>query len=115
MESPKDAEYVVAKAIRDGVVEATIDHSGKFMQSSEGTKLYSTTAPYEQFHKRIEFCLNIRNDAVRAMRFPDQAEQPDVLKKEETDDKKKKGAAVNPATEDVDESAALDELDDEEE
>jgi hypothetical protein len=81
LESAKDAEYVVAKAIRDGVLEASIDHSGKFMQSRLGTKLYSTSAPYEQFHKRIEFCLNIRNDAVRAMRFPDQPDQTDVLKK----------------------------------
>lgn len=102
---------MVAKAIRDGVVEATIDHSGKFMQSRAGTKLYSTAAPYEQFHKRIEFCLNIRNEAVRAMRFPDSSEKPDVLKKEEPDDKKKSSLV----TEDVDESAALDELDDEDE
>jgi 26S proteasome regulatory subunit N3 len=105
LESPKDAEYIVAKAIRDGTLEATIEH-GQYMQSRATTNTYATSEPYAQFHKRVEFCIQIRNDAVKAMRFPDTQEVSDVLK--DNEEKKATDAAA-----DVDESAALDELDEE--
>ncbi len=41
LESPKDAEYIVAKAIRDGALEATIEH-GQYMQSRATTNTYAT-------------------------------------------------------------------------
>lgn len=78
------------------------------MQSNAAVNVYSTGEPYEQLYKRIEFCVSIRNDAVRAMRFFEQDEATDVLKKE-GDDKSKAAEA----TAEVDESAALDELDEE--
>ena len=31
--SEEDAEFIVAKAIRDGVIDATIDHIGRFVKS----------------------------------------------------------------------------------
>ncbi len=105
LDSPKDAEYIVAKAIRDGALEATIEH-GQYMQSKPTVNTYATGEPYAQFHKRVEFCIQIRNDAVKAMRFPETQEAADVLK----DNEEKK---VVDATADVDESAALDELDEE--
>jgi len=33
LESVEETEQIVAKAIRDGVIEATINHDGLFMQS----------------------------------------------------------------------------------
>lgn len=69
----EDAEFIVAKAIRDGVIDATIDHTGGFIQSRELTDIYSTHEPHGAFHKRISFCLDIHNDAVKAMRFPPDA------------------------------------------
>jgi len=33
LESEEDAEYIIAKAIRDGVVDATLDHSKGYMKS----------------------------------------------------------------------------------
>lgn len=33
MESPAETEYIVAKAIRDGVIEATINHEEKYLQT----------------------------------------------------------------------------------
>jgi 26S proteasome regulatory subunit N3 len=69
----EDAEFIVAKAIRDGVIDATIDHAGGFIQSRELTDIYSTHEPHAAFHKRISFCLDIHNDAVKAMRFPPDA------------------------------------------
>ena len=33
LDSPQDAEYIIAKAIRDGVIEASLDHEEGYMQS----------------------------------------------------------------------------------
>jgi len=77
LDSATDAEYIVAKAIRDGVIDATIDHVGGFVQSKEVADTYSSAEPVEALNKRIDFCLNIHNEAVRAMRFPPNASKPD--------------------------------------
>eukprot|EP01111_Echinosteliopsis_oligospora_P005161 TRINITY_DN1835_c0_g1_i1.p1 TRINITY_DN1835_c0_g1~~TRINITY_DN1835_c0_g1_i1.p1 ORF type:complete len:518 (+),score=163.87 TRINITY_DN1835_c0_g1_i1:92-1645(+) len=72
----EDAEFIVAKAIHDGVIDASIDHSGQYMQSRETGDIYSTQEPHDAYHKRISFCLSVHNDAVQAMRFA-----PDAHKK----------------------------------
>lgn len=69
--SVENAEGVVAKAIADGVIDAVIDNEGGFVRSNENMDVYSTTEPADAYHSRIQFCLNIHNEAVRAMRFPD--------------------------------------------
>lgn len=68
--SVEDAESVVAKAIRDGNVDAVIDHAAKVMYSKETTDVYSTTEPQDAFHMRIAFCMDTHNEAVKAMRYP---------------------------------------------
>mmetsp|Transcript_41552 Transcript_41552/g.97248 ORF Transcript_41552/g.97248 Transcript_41552/m.97248 type:complete len:265 (-) Transcript_41552:51-845(-) len=67
------AEFVCAKAIRDGVIDATIDHKERFLKSHELVDVYATTEPQEAFHRRITYCLNTHNEAVRAMRYPPDA------------------------------------------
>jgi len=76
LESAEDAEFIVAKAIRDGVISATINHEEQYVQSKETTDIYSTTEPQKAFHRRITFCLNTHNDAVKAMRFEPNAHKP---------------------------------------
>eukprot|EP00978_Attheya_sp_CCMP212_P047163 scaffold421244_cov58-Attheya_sp.AAC.8 len=71
------AEFVVAKAVRDGVIDATIDHAGGYVQSHDLVDVYATTEPAEAFHRRIAYCLTTHNDAVRGMRYP-----PDAYKKQ---------------------------------
>lgn len=73
LESEEDAEFIVAKAIRDGVISATINHEGKFIQSKENADVYSTNEPQISLHRRIEFCLKTHNESVKAMRFPENA------------------------------------------
>lgn len=70
LDNVEDAEYIVSKAIRDGVIEATIDHERGFMQSKETSDIYCTSEPLDAFHSRISFCLDIHNQSVKAMRFP---------------------------------------------
>ncbi|PQQ17684.1 putative 26S proteasome non-ATPase regulatory subunit 3 isoform X2 [Prunus yedoensis var. nudiflora] len=65
-----DAESIVAKAIRDGAIEASLDHANGWMVSKETGDIYSTNEPQAAFNSRIAFCLNMHNEAVRALRFP---------------------------------------------
>ncbi|KAG1361972.1 26S proteasome non-ATPase regulatory subunit 3 [Cocos nucifera] len=65
-----DAESMVSKAIRDGAVDAMIDHANGWMVSKETGDVYSTNEPQIAFNSRIVFCLNMHNEAVRALRFP---------------------------------------------
>lgn len=70
LESEESAEYIVAKAIRDGVIEATLDHEHGFMKSKEVGDIYATREPGEAFHERIRACLDLHDESVKAMRFP---------------------------------------------
>jgi 26S proteasome regulatory subunit N3 len=81
LQTVTSAEFVVAKAIKDGVIDATIfkGHNGigGYVQSHELIDVYSTTEPSETYHRRIAFCLTSYNDAIRGMRF-----RPDDYKKQ---------------------------------
>ncbi|SPO04463.1 probable 26S proteasome regulatory subunit p58 [Cephalotrichum gorgonifer] len=68
--SEESAEYIVAKAIRDGVIEATLDRERGFMKSKEVGDVYATREPGEAFHERIRVCLGLHDESVKAMRFP---------------------------------------------
>lgn len=45
IDAAEDAEFIVAKAIRDGVIEATLDPEKAYMRSKESTDIYSTREP----------------------------------------------------------------------
>jgi len=75
--SATSAEFVVAKAVRDGVIDATINHEGGYVQSHDLVDVYATVEPSEAFHRRIAYCLTTHNDAVKAMRYT-----PDAYKKQ---------------------------------
>ncbi|KAG6534303.1 hypothetical protein ZIOFF_008189 [Zingiber officinale] len=79
-----DAESIVAKAIRDGAIDATIDHADGWMVSKETGDVYSTNEPQIAFNSRIAFCLNMHNEAVRALRFP-----PNSNKEKESEEKRR--------------------------
>ncbi|KAH6623614.1 proteasome regulatory subunit C-terminal-domain-containing protein [Chaetomium tenue] len=68
--SEESAEYIVAKAIRDGVIEAALDRERGFMKSKEVGDVYATREPGEAFHDRIRACLALHDESVKAMRFP---------------------------------------------
>ena len=74
------------QAIRDGVIDASINHDGGFLQSKVCTlptntpvrrldastpycqdvaDVYATTEPQEAFHQRASFCLKLHNDSVK--------------------------------------------------
>lgn len=78
LDSAEDAEYIVAKAIKDGGIDATLNNDTGCMQSKEVVDIYSTNAPISAFHSRISFCLDTHNEAVRAMRYEGSAQRMDT-------------------------------------
>jgi len=77
LSSATSAEFVVAKAVRDGVLDATVHHEEGYVQSHDLVDVYATKEPAEAFHRRIAYCLTTHNDAIRGMRYP-----PDAYKKQ---------------------------------
>jgi 26S proteasome regulatory subunit N3 len=70
LESEESAEYIVAKAIRDGVIEASLDRERGFMKSKEVGDVYATREPGEAFHDRIRACLALHDESVKVCRCP---------------------------------------------
>lgn len=64
----------MAKAIRDGVIEAVLDHDSGTMQSRDTSDVCMPPGSQGEseiaFNQRIEFCLDLHNHSVKAMRFP---------------------------------------------
>ena len=84
LDSEEDAEYIVGKAIKDGVIDSTIVHEKGWMvargyegeRGSEGksTKLPAAVKGYgpevvDVFGRRIAFCLQLHNESVRVSRW----------------------------------------------
>ncbi|EJW82204.1 26S proteasome non-ATPase regulatory subunit 3 [Wuchereria bancrofti] len=75
LNTDQEAEYLVAKAIKDGGIEAAItfdsqNSSERYMQSRETEDIYRTTEPQTHFDTRIRYCLELHNQAVKALRYP---------------------------------------------
>lgn len=102
LNSADDVEFIVAKAIRDGVINATINHEGRYIQSTENMDIYSTQEPLGAFHKRIKFCLKTHNEAIKAMRFPPDAHKPNVVESAKERREREQEIAKNLAEEEED-------------
>jgi len=70
LDSEETTEYIVAKAIRDGVIEATINHEGGYMQNKEVLDVYATEEPLLAFDERIRFCMSLHNEAIKVRSLP---------------------------------------------
>jgi 26S proteasome regulatory subunit N3 len=71
LDSVDDAEYILAKSVRDGVIDAHLDHEHGWMETRDRVDIYATSEPQAAFDERIKFCLALHNDAVKAMTFPE--------------------------------------------
>jgi 26S proteasome regulatory subunit N3 len=77
LDSVDETEQIVAKAIRDGVIEAVIDHDQGFMKSSQHNDVYESNEPQQMLHKRIKFCMDLHSDAVKALEYPPKEDKRD--------------------------------------
>lgn len=64
LDSEEDAEYIVGKAIRDGVIEGRIVHEQGWMEC-DGQKSGYGPEVSEVFGKRIAYCLELHNQSVK--------------------------------------------------
>ncbi|SCU77527.1 LADA_0A00914g1_1 [Lachancea dasiensis] len=71
LESEQTVEYMVSRAIRDGVIEAKINHEEGYIESSELLNVYATQQPQQLFDERIKFVSQLHDECVMAMRYPD--------------------------------------------
>ena len=65
LENENDAYFIVAKAIRDGVIDATIDYNKSYVEAKKVPDIYATSEPYEQFSTRVKFCLDIYDTGIK--------------------------------------------------
>jgi 26S proteasome regulatory subunit N3 len=65
LKSEESAEYIVGKAIRDDVIEATLDHEDGYMKSKDVGDIYATREPGDAFHDRIRACLALHDESVK--------------------------------------------------
>lgn len=77
LESVEETEQVVAKAIRDGVIEAVLDHDNQWMRSQDQSDVYTSNDPQNIYNKRIKFCMDLHNDAMKALEFPPKEDKRD--------------------------------------
>merc|ERR1719433_2653342 len=88
LNSALEAEYIVAKAIKDGVIDALIDHNKQQMLSTEVASIYSTVNPQHMLDNRIHYCLQLHQNCVRAFRYKEEEEEKPDKKKEEEEEGK---------------------------
>ncbi|KAI5121700.1 hypothetical protein M0805_002093 [Coniferiporia weirii] len=69
LDSEEDAEYIVGKAIRDGVIEGKVVHEKGWLECGGSKSGYGTDVA-EAYQRRIGFCLQLHNESVKAMRYP---------------------------------------------
>jgi len=85
LDTPADAEPIVAKAISEGVIQAVIDHDTQYVQTIEAADLYHTFQPETQLHKRIGQCVETRAELLRSLRYlntRDKEEEDEQARKE---------------------------------
>lgn len=72
----EDVEFVVAKALRDGILSGEIDHENQLLKIEGDRNLYVTNEPQHQLDKRIKYCLNLYHETQRAVTYPDMRPKP---------------------------------------
>jgi 26S proteasome regulatory subunit N3 len=66
----QDVEFVVAKAIRDGVVSGEINHDQQTVIIKEHKHVYLTDAPQQLLDQRIGYCLSLYQSIQKAITYP---------------------------------------------
>ena len=72
----EDVEFVVAKALRDGIMSGEIDHEHQLLKIEGDKNFYVTNEPQNQLDRRIKYCLNLYHETQRAITYPDMRAKP---------------------------------------
>merc|ERR1719233_982978 len=94
MNSVEDTKWVVAKAIRDNIIEARLDYKTNTMISNETHDVYRTKEPAVELQKRTDYLFDRYQDAMKAFRYldtkEDEEEEDDEDKEAEKKEEKEK-------------------------
>ena len=82
LDSEEDAEYIVGKAIRDGVIEGRIIHEKGWMEC-EGRKNGYGPEVSDIYMRRITYCMDLHNQSVK-VRSPHLRISIDLIRNETT-------------------------------
>ncbi|EJD51211.1 diphenol oxidase-A2 [Auricularia subglabra TFB-10046 SS5] len=88
LDSEEDAEYIVGKAIRDGVIEGRVVHENGWMECGGNKGAYGPEVA-DVFGRRIAFCLGLHNESVKAMRYPLNAHRKELATAEAAREREK--------------------------
>jgi 26S proteasome regulatory subunit N3 len=69
-----DVGLIVAKALKDKVITGEINSSEAILIIKENKNIYSTNEPLVNYQKRINYCLNLHDAAVKALMYPQEKE-----------------------------------------
>ncbi|KAH7647786.1 hypothetical protein FG379_000412 [Cryptosporidium bovis] len=69
-DNSNDIEGVVSKAIFDKVIDAKINDDIKCVETNQKGEIYGSESMLNNIHSRIAFCLLLRNNAIKAMDYP---------------------------------------------
>ncbi|KIJ55459.1 hypothetical protein M422DRAFT_57875 [Sphaerobolus stellatus SS14] len=106
LDSEEDAEYIVGKAIRDGVIEGRVVHERGWLECGSGQKGAYGAEVSDAFNRRIGFCMQLHNESVKAMRYPLNAHRKELAAAEGAREREKELAK------EIQEGADLDDEDD---
>lgn len=65
-----DIGLVIAKALKDKVITGEINSEARILIIKDNKDIYSTSEPQINCQKRINYCLNIHDAAVKALQYP---------------------------------------------
>jgi len=102
LESEQAAAGICGKAIADGVLNARVDYDKNELVCIGLKDVYSSSEPQSQLHKRIVFCLQLRNDCIKNMEYPAKKDPEDLADKDPTKDARELNEALAELSEDED-------------
>ncbi|KAG0661338.1 26S proteasome non-ATPase regulatory subunit [Monosporozyma unispora] len=105
LDSEQTVEYMVSRSIRDGVIEANINHKDGYIETTEILNIYNTRDPQRVFDERIKFVNQLHDESMLAMRYPDDKKKNGNKKKGDDDNSMNNGDFL-------DDLSDLDDLDD---
>lgn len=81
----EDVEFVVAKALRDGILNGEIDHKSQVLRIEGDRNIYVTNEPQLALNKRIRYCLNLYHETQKAITYPDMKMNVEQTNEEQLD------------------------------
>lgn len=70
LDSEQTTEYIVAKCIKENVIDAKIDYETSVVETFKENVLYETREPQDIFDQRIYFANQIKNDCLKSLNYP---------------------------------------------